>query len=748
MEIFSDELTTNESEIKKLYTKKKEKYYYLNIKKGTEENYFNEGWEVFKNLKTETKIRKKKTFDLQFEEELWCILSKLKFSEMNINRTFKIPILKKIENKYKEVKFFKEVSKKKIETDILDLTGTRGEIIKSIKQHYNKNLKVGFIIAHKNLILSESDIELAKSQDIYLLDFDKLKYYEAIINQIGSSAKYQLLSEIFEGKGIDGLNLKVPAIKGKVQGKIFYSFLIEPAKLLPISFVAHKLSNKDEVDSYQRIIIKSKLQSIKKYIVEEGGLFPNSIILNFNTKGNLQFDLIKNQEENTSARLGYLHLPAKYKSAWIIDGQHRLYGFTETEQANTIPIPVIAFENLNPSYQAQYFVDINSKQKNVPTNLLQELYSSLFWESTNDAEKLLALISRVVNHLNTELNSPLYKQIKSSNKNEGKETPITPATLTTILKRLKLFGEIDTKTNKLKPGILYSLKEPIMDSSLKRSKKILIEYLNIIKIEVSDNWERGSSEGGYLCTNNGLVALLILFKEILKYSQNKFSTINFHLISEEELIKKYILPYLMPVTNYFKTAPPDEIRLFRSKLGIAGQNNASYAMMEKIYNKFPDFMPTGLKQYLDDNDENLTKEARIIVPELQLLIRNDVFQTIKKEYGDEEKGWWFEGIPEPVRKDVVSRKEEQKEESKEKCFDLPHYSDIIRYKNNWKLFEEKYGISEKKSDGKDKKTSWFSKLIEIRNKISHPERGNVTKEEYDLLKKIEKTLKERIKLKN
>jgi len=35
--------------------------------------------------------------------------------------------------------------------------------------------------------------------------------------------------------------------------------------------------------------------------------------------------------EERQIALGELYLPDRFKSVWVIDGQHRLYGFTEAD---------------------------------------------------------------------------------------------------------------------------------------------------------------------------------------------------------------------------------------------------------------------------------------------------------------------------------------------------------------------------------------------------------------------------------
>lgn len=753
-----DNLIEGVEEIKKIGKIKSDKYDYMNVKKGTEESYFKEGWEIFKEMKQFTKLKREKPMDRFFEDKCWGIFSKLGFEEMNYDRNFRIPISNNNKVNSKQIDLFardenvilvaeckssKDIGKKSLRNEINEIGGYRVELLKSLKRFYGRDFKISFLLMTKNIMISDSDAELANTYNITIIDESKLDYYNAITKQIGTAAKYQLLAEIFEGMDIDGLNEIVPAIKSKVNNKVYYSFMIEPARLLPIAYVAHKLRTPGEGGNYQRIIQKKKLNLIREYIKEGGGVFPNSIILNFKTKNNqpLRFDPIPNQKDYSNAKFGHLYLPPKYKSAWIIDGQHRLYGFVDTEESEKITIPVIAFENLSASEQAKYFVDINSKQTNVKKDLLQELYSTLLWESDNEEERLLALTSRLCAQLGEDYDSPLYGKLKASNISEDSDSFLTLTSLTDAIKKSKLIGDALPRNNKLILKPLSSTQEPFMDETLKRSKRILKGYFNYFKNEIPENWNLTPKEGGYLCTNNGLTALILTLTEILNFQQRQ-SSIDLFMISESKLLEEYIYPMISPVLLFFKNASYDVYKNFKAQQGAAGQRRCSYEMMNEIHKVYSDFNPPGLEKHLEDNDEEKTKEIKLILHDLEKLIHRDVIQTLKAHLYDD---WWSRGIPKHVRIKIREIQEEKELENIEEAFNLIHYDRVIY--QNWEIFENNYSIFEDKHTGSKKKALdwWFNKLNEIRNKTMHPQRGNVTKEEYDFVMKINSILRERLK---
>lgn len=745
----------NRSEFSIVAKLRRPDFEYLSVKKAGGAPYLQDGWSVDKESKRTTRLRKPKPGWKMFEDRLWITLSKMGFEEMNRDHDFKIPISNHPDVNAKQIDVFVKdegvalviecKASEKLENgsfrkDILEIGGYRGEVIKAVTKHYGGHLRVGWVIATKNYLWNESDKQLARDKKVTMLTDDELQYYELLVNHLGSAAKYQLLAEVFSDTHIPGLESRVPAVRGKIGGYTFYAFAIEPARLLPISFVAHRMmTNQETLLTYQRILNKKRLQSIREYVEKEKGLFPNSIIVNFRTHGGkdaLRFDRSGMEEKDTDAMPGYLYLPNKYKSAFVIDGQHRLYGFSGTNAASKVTIPVIAFENLEPTSQARIFVDINSKQVKVPKNLLNDLYADLLWDSKDESEKMLALVSKIIGELNKDRASPLYGKIKSSSEG-GRTRPITITTLAEALRKANLLGQVNRGANIPQPGPLYDVTEPRMEKSLRRAKSVIIYYFDLFRKGVQSNWDLGDSEGGYLCTNNGLAALILVLKEIIQHieSEQRLKAVELDTSQLQDDIAKLA----EPVITYFKSAPPSEVRDYRRQYGLQGQRNSSFDMMEKIQAKYPEFKPSGLSKYMQEKYSTLNERSRDIMPDIQMMINKDVIAQLKSHFGDQSDKWWWEGIPEEVRVDVASRQQTDPEHGDRLIyFDLVHYQKIIS--KSWDLFKDKYGLAEFGSS-KSKQLSWFDKLIAIRNKIAHPERGKVSQEEFDFLNYILDKLK-------
>lgn len=124
--------------------------------------------------------------------------------------------------------------------------------------------------------------------------------------------------------------------------------------------------------------------------------------------------------ENSISKLGILYLPKRYRSAYIIDGQHRLYGYSDSKYAKTNTIPVVAFVDLDREEQIKLFMDINENQKAVPKTLRVTLNSDMLWESPNFNERRKALRSKIAQMLGEEDTSPLLNRVVIG-ENENRE---------------------------------------------------------------------------------------------------------------------------------------------------------------------------------------------------------------------------------------------------------------------------------------------------------------------------------------
>lgn len=226
-----------------------------------------------------------------------------------------------------------------------------------------------------------------------------------------------------------------------------------PARLLldvAFSDVLSAAATGDPVHPYklegnQREPQQKRLTQIGAYIDREDSAFPNSIILAANIKP--ESGLIEEEadeqgemadlpganeeeiEEADPARrrpsnrrwqileradgCDLLRIPTGEKLAAIIDGQHRLYGFTEASVTRRLDMELVCaiYLDLPKPFQAQLFATVNSNQKRVDKSLTYELFGyniededAVYWAP----DKLAVFLTR---RLGADAGSPLNGRI-------------------------------------------------------------------------------------------------------------------------------------------------------------------------------------------------------------------------------------------------------------------------------------------------------------------------------------------------
>jgi DGQHR domain-containing protein len=749
------------NDLESIYNRKSTRYVYKKVVKQDLEPFFKEGWEKT-GYKSKEHFRLKKVKDIgtAFEDELWCTFYRMGFEVMNKDSKFKI--LRHSTNIEKQVDVFAKDgnciclveckaanephTKKSLGKDIDQIAAIRHDIEQSIYQFYKNSdggakLKIIWILALQNIDINDNDSERAQKANIKIISSSMINYYLELSNHFGRSAKYQFLADMLPNKEIPHLIDPLPAMRGKMGGTTFYSFIIEPDKLLKLSYIAHRSKTDEEsFRTYQRMANKNRLKEIAEYIQKKDGIFPTSIVININTNNRpLRFDLFpQTHRENIS--LGTLYLPNRYKTAWIIDGQHRLFAYSDLEEAKTATLPVIAFEDLEPDKQAQLFVDINGEQLKVSKNLLNDLYANLHWNSDDPREKLLALTSRLVKELNGDINSPFRDRINFGGKKHKSET-LTLTALAAELKKSQLLGHVkSSKAKEITPGYLFDYD---LDSSLIRSKEIICGYYSLFLAndKLKKQWEYGSNEGGYICTNQGIITTLRLLKAILDHVAYK-DNIDVTTRKPNRLLTD-IEKYVMPVIDYLSKASPQIIREFKGNYGEGGYKTSSYALYKIVHDAYSPFEPPNLKEYISKVDTSNNVEAYNQLHEIETKIQQHVVNTLKQEYGDDYSKWWHEGVKEQIRAKAMSTASQHGEYSRyEKYLYLIDLKEIIS--DNWELFGETYTLNARNSDSKKNRLDWYNKLNDIRNIVDHPPRGGVSEEQLQFVIDIHTQLNQKL----
>ncbi|MEN6343475.1 MAG: DGQHR domain-containing protein [Methanospirillum sp.] len=739
----------------RVFAKRNKKYLEKTLVKQDITAYQAQGWEREKSRSKKTiKLRKLKDIGPGFEDELWCILYQMGFEEMNADSSFQIPRFN--QNVTKQIDIFardehciclieckaseESYKRRNLDKDIDQCAGIKHDIELSIFSHYknimaHEKLKIAWILAVKNIELTENDIERANSANIKIIDTSLLDYYRQLSEHLGPSSRFQFLHDMFPNRDIPHLLDPIPAIRGRMGTTTFYSFLMEPEQLFKIAYVSHRAkTNEDSLKTYQRMVQKNRIKKIAKYIHDDEGIFPTSIVLNIYTNRELRFDVAEGMS-GKNATLGTLYIPNKYQIAWIIDGQHRLYGYSGLEEAKTATLPVIAFENLPAPKQAKLFVDINHEQVKVNKNLLIDLYATLHWNSENPQEILLALISRLIKELNDNSKSPFRDRIIKVDRKKEKSQNITMTSISDELYRSQLLGHVHSKRSKgLDPGYLS---QEDRDATFTRAFDIISGYywLYLEDPQLKKQWEAGSGDGGYLGTNHGVIATLRVLKEILVHLDYK-DKIQVRTVKSNVLLKE-IEKYIKPVMSYLSVAPFETLKQLRKRTGQAGVDASKFTLLSEINKVYPNFEPSGLIEFNKKIDTTNNEEAKKYLPAIEIKIHNHVIETLKTEFGPEINQWWHKGIKETIKGKVAAEATSRGDYNPE---NYPKYLYLVNLKeiisDNWKLFGQTYTIDAKPNESKVKSLAWFTKLNQIRDVCAHPPQGGISDDDLDFVKRI------------
>ncbi|MBL0183028.1 MAG: DGQHR domain-containing protein [Chitinophagaceae bacterium] len=183
----------------------------------------------------------------------------------------------------------------------------------------------------------------------------------------------------------------------------FYSLTLPSEVLARTCFVSTRSEAPNE--GFQRTLDKEKAQKIADYIDKENGTIPTAIILSAQSESRFEY----------SSKNKTIDFNDISKAFLILDGQHRVYGFSLAE--TSVRIPVIIYNSLTRKDETRLFIDINTKQRPVPNELLLDIKALAEYE--NESEGYLRAI------YNNFKASALHGKLSSSEKAKDKITRVT-----------------------------------------------------------------------------------------------------------------------------------------------------------------------------------------------------------------------------------------------------------------------------------------------------------------------------------
>ena len=671
--------------------------------------YENDGWELKKKYKNGTSyIYKNKTDSEMFLNKVWTIFYKMGFTNMSKFEKFHFNYNKNGDEFEKlidivamddETCIFVDCYSEEFLERTISFTDEINSIVDSFRYLINEikevfgERKCKYILATRNIVLSEKNKTELINNRISYFDEENVDYYNSLVEHLGTAARFQLLGNLFSKTTIRGMDERVPAIEGKMGNLTYYSFLIEPDRLLKIGYVLHRnKANHDQMPTYQRLIKKDRLKSIREY-VNNGGFFPNSLIISIDSKdGKCRFEKTSQSIQGEHSRVGVLYLPKEYQSAYIIDGQHRLYGYSESKYAKTDTLPVIAFVNLEKEKQVKMFMDINENQKPVSKTLRNILNIDLNWNSDNLNKRKEAVILNISQELGENPNSPLFGRVITGEDSTNEKRCITIEYLKKAIEKTEFFNKYNKKNEIIEKGIFDKIDS---DNTFDCVYSFLRNCLQVIADFCKDDWEKGSSS--YLTINNTIVGIIRVIGDIIKLVIIN-NNLNINDLDYDDLFKKCseLLLSFADVLNNLSSEKRNEIKTAK---GESAKELSWRILQIALYNQNPSFINDDLAKYIEENcsDYNIDGYNEILGYKEYIISKFKYILTSKFNWEDlyipEDL---FIKINQKVTAQNIrnSRNGTKRESDLWDVIELDDICKIINYKSNWStLFKDVFNIN-------------------------------------------------------
>lgn len=191
------------------------------------------------------------------------------------------------------------------------------------------------------------------------------------------------------------------------QGNVQFYTLTMPSEVLARTCKV-STRNEDPILGFQRELDERRASEIADYIDAGRGTIPSSVVLSAQPEADLKIVGRGKTLEFNDINGAFL----------ILDGQHRVYGFSKAK--TSLRVPVVIYNALSRKDETRLFIDINTKQKPVPSQLLLDIKNLADIET--DVEQTLRDIFDL---FSTKRNSALKGKMSPSDTAKNKINRVT-----------------------------------------------------------------------------------------------------------------------------------------------------------------------------------------------------------------------------------------------------------------------------------------------------------------------------------
>jgi DGQHR domain-containing protein len=735
------------------YKKRRQPYSTKRISQAELEEHLAAGWELDREMQRGVRVRRSKSLDEQLENQLWVLLYLLGYEKLNTGRHFKISVDvegKKISKQIDvlalddetavvaECKSAETMKSKSLQAEISEFDSIKKQVANAIRAHGGAGYKpkIIWLMVTARIRWKENDLARAKDRQIHVVREHELRYFMEIAKILGRAAKYQFHSEFLRGQSIPALSQNyVPASRFKLGGRAAYSFTISAVDLLRRAFVNHRdLRDPSGAPTYQRLINPGRLKKIAGFL-EGGGYFANSVLVNFHH--DLRFD-ISDRDPGADTQFGRLYLPDTYKSCWIIDGQHRIYGAAVVNDPARAPaIPVVAFERLPAEEEANLFATINREQKQVQKKLLDELDGELKWGSDDPREAISAIAVRALDMLRGEVLGPFEDRIALPGM-RGRQQPLTVPQLKPAILQSALIGRISARDGRFVPGPLTGSTH---EETLANLTSFLGTFFESIRRANPDRWAGTSVP---LCHNTAVAALIRLASELVRHLET-VERLDVHELDPSDLADQIEL-LARPFIDFCQCASDEEFKVrFPITFGTGGPKRYFLQAAALIAESTPSLKVEGLDEFRLNSSKGRTDQGDQAVRWIVDNLHRYVVSRLREIYGSD---FFEKGIK---SKDIkIKAYSKRADTDPDGSTPLENYLDVIELKKivesseNWPHFKDTLSIPMPgQQKGLAKYIKWMDDFNDVRKIYAHPFNRSYSDSDMELLTLIEGELRSR-----
>lgn len=424
------------------------------------------------------------------------------------------------------------------------------------KEYNNNEYQIRYLYFCKDKLPND---KIQYMDYIVIIDEGKLKYFEQITKILKFSSKNELfrflkldisrigrISSSESSNKIDTAVISPESVSGLKDIKIV-SFLMRAEDLMECGYVLRKDNWEESAELYQRLLIKHKIDSIRKYLLANERGFVNNVIVSLPPDIKFTKDgTEKKFEEINRIENLKIEIPRKINSIGIIDGQHRIYSHYKSDGSEEAKIAdlrdklhilvtgLVYKENFTKKqqveFESQLFLEINNNAKTVSQDVLLSIVS------LQNPYSIRGMARNIILELNkTEL---FFNKFETSTlyKSEIKSTSIIKFVLAELMdindEKETFFKYLDFENKEILKNTNDEDFEKVFDVYTKKCVKVIDDYFSAVKNNFKTEWNNPKDHKIFsVASMNGfLLALKKSFKEVgindFDYYNDKIKTLD------------------------------------------------------------------------------------------------------------------------------------------------------------------------------------------------------------------------------